>query len=202
MSHAELQLRDPAPLLERTLQEWGGNTQPLWLFAYGSLLWKREFSVVEHRPARVQGWHRAFRMRSRVNRGSPEHPGLVFALMPGGACKGAVFRLPAAQAESILRTLWLREMPTGVYDPRWLRCTTTTGPVRALAFTLARHSPSHTGPLDDTQMLHILRHAQGRYGSTLDYLLQTAQALRAQGIADQEVRRIELLARRHGLAPD
>jgi cation transport protein ChaC len=200
MDGPSLMLRDPAPMLARTLQAWGGH-QALWLFAYGSLLWKRDFEVAEHRSARVQGWHRAFRMRSRVNRGSAQEPGLVFALMPGGACRGAVFRLPAEAAEATLRGLWEREMPTGVYDPRWLVCQTADGPVAALAFTLARHSPAHTGHLDDTQLLHVLRHARGRYGSTLDYLVQTAAALRDQGIRDAEVQRLVALAGRHGLVP-
>ena len=50
-------------------------------------------------------------------------------------------------------------MPTGVYDPRWLPCRTPQGTVRALAFTLDRASPAHTGALSDEQLLDILRHA-------------------------------------------
>ena len=198
MSDPALVLRDPTPLLERTLAEWGGQA-PLWLFAYGSLLWKREFEAAERRPALVHGWHRAFRMRSRVNRGTASQPGLVFALMPGGACRGAVYRLPQAESAASLRALWDREMPTGVYEPRWLPCRTPQGPVRALAFTLDRSSPAHTGRLDDTRLLQILSQARGRFGSTLDYLIQTEAGLRAHGIRDREIQRLVCLARRHGL---
>jgi cation transport protein ChaC len=198
MSHALPDARDPAPLLAQTLAQWGGRA-PLWLFAYGSLIWKREFETAELRPARVAGWHRSFRMRSRVNRGTPEQPGLVLALMHGGSCRGLALRLPPGEAEATLRTLWLREMPTGTYTPRWLACQTPGGPLRALAFTLERHSPAHVGPLDDAALLHILRHAQGRYGSTLDYLVQTEAALRAQGIVDHQLARQVRLARHHGL---
>ena len=112
MEHELLTLRDPGPMLERTLHEWGGQA-PLWIFGYGSLLWRREFEVDAEYPAQVHGWHRAFRMRSRVNRGTPTQPGLVFALMAGGSCHGAVFRVPPERAEAELRQLWLREMPTG-----------------------------------------------------------------------------------------
>ena len=56
-----------------------------------------------------------------------------------------------------LRRLWGREMPTGVYDPKWLACRTPHGIVRALAFTLSRRSPSHTGALPDGELLEILR---------------------------------------------
>lgn len=192
-------IRDPQPLLERCRAEWAGRGD-LWVFGYASLIWRPEFESEEHRPAVVRGWHRAFQMRSRVNRGSPEQPGLVFALVSGGMCRGRVFRIPHRRADEELLRLWQREMPTGVYDPRWLRCDTPGGPVQALAFTLSRRSPNFTGKLDDMQMLHILRHARGRYGTTLEYLLQTAHALRACQVRDREIERLVALARRQGLA--
>jgi cation transport protein ChaC len=191
--HRAIMWRDPAPLLDRTLHEWGG-AQPLWIFGYGSLLWRREFEADDELPAQVHGWHRALRMRSRVNRGTPEQPGLVFALMAGGSCRGAVFRVPPARAELELRQLWQREMPTGVYDPRWLPCRTPRGTITALAFTLHRNSPSHTGRLGDEQMRQILSHAQGRYGTTLAYLRETALELQRRGIRDREVERLVRLA--------
>ncbi|MBQ0961349.1 gamma-glutamylcyclotransferase [Ideonella sp. 4Y11] len=190
--------RDPAPLLARTLHEWGGQG-PLWLFAYGSLIWKPDFDAVEQHPAQVMGWHRCLRMRSRINRGTPEQPGLVLALVRGGSCRGLALRLPDESAEATLRQLWLREMPTGTYTPRWLRCHTPQGPLRALAFTLDRHSPAHVGALADQELLHILRHAQGRYGRTLDYLVQTEEALRRCGITDRHLASQVRLARQHGL---
>ena len=190
--------RDPAQLLEQVRQQWGGQ-QDLWVFGYASLIWRPEFDAAEHRPAWVHGWHRAFRMRSRVNRGTPEQPGLVYALVSGGLCRGMVYRLPLQRAHDELPRLWLREMPNAVYDPRWLRCRTAQGDVTALAFTLSRRSPNFTGRLDDQTLLHILRHAQGRYGSTLDYLVQTARALHQEGVRDREIERQVALARRHGL---
>ena len=191
--------RDPAPWLARIRAEWQAMGGPLWLFAYGSLIWKREFEVDDSRRARVCGWHRSFRMRSRINRGTPECPGLVLALRPGGSCHGLVLQARDAAAPGWLEALWAREMPTGTYTPRWLACRTEAGPVRALAFTLDRDSPAHVGPLDDEALLDILRHAQGRYGRTLDYLVQTDAALRAHGIPDHGLARQVQLARRHGL---
>jgi glutathione-specific gamma-glutamylcyclotransferase len=187
-------LRDPNAMLEATLCRWGG-VGDLWLFGYASLIWRPDFAAVEQRHAAVNGWHRALRMRSRINRGTPERPGLVFALVSGGSCRGVAYRIERARAEQELVRLWAREMPTGVYDPRWLACRTPHGPVSALAFTLSRASPSHTGPIDDEEMLQILRDASGRYGSTLDYLLETAASLRRCGIRDREIERLERLAR-------
>ena len=186
-------LRDPRALLDETLRQWRGEDD-LWVFGYASLIWRPEFDADEQRGAAVHGWHRALRMRSRINRGTPERPGLVFALVSGGSCRGVVYRVARERAEAELERLWVREMPTGVYDPRWLPCRTSAGTVRALAFTLDRASPAHTGEIADADMLEILRHASGRYGSTLEYLLETAAGLRRCGIRDREIERLERLA--------
>ena len=188
-----LVLRDPRTMLDETLRSWGGDGD-LWVFGYASLIWRPEFDADEQRGAAVHGWHRALRMRSRINRGTPQRPGLVFALVSGGSCRGMVYRVARGRAEQELERLWAREMPTGVYDPRWLPCRTPHGTVRALAFTLDRTSPAHTGEIAEAEMLDILRHARGRYGSTLDYLLETAASLRQRGIRDREIERLEKLA--------
>jgi cation transport protein ChaC len=196
--HALKPLRDPAPMLEQLRAQWGGR-HDLWVFGYASLIWRPEFEAVERRDAVVHGWHRALRMRSRVNRGTPELPGLVFALLPGGCCRGVVFRLHRDRAHHELDRLWAREMPTGVYDPRWLPCRTPQGVVQGLAFTLSRRSEACLPRLPDEQMVQVLRHARGRYGTTLEYLAETADALAAQGVRDREIERLMRLARREGL---
>lgn len=188
--------RDPAPLLERTVLEWGGHAD-LWLFGYASLIWRPDFDFAERQPAQVRGWHRALKMWSRVNRGSVEVPGLVFGLLSGGSCRGVVYRIPAASARRMLERLWLREMPTGVYDPRWLRCATPSGPVQALAFTLSRSSPNFTGTLSDARYREIFATAVGRYGSSLDYARQTLEELQRHGIHDAALTRLVRL----GLEP-
>ncbi len=197
--YSALSERDPAHQLQQLRAQWQAQPER-WVFAYASLLWKREFEAAEQRTALLHGWHRALRMRSRVNRGSPEQPGLVFALLQGGACRGAVYRLHAARADAELDLLWAREMPTGVYDARLLPCRTPGGAVQALAFTLSRRSPSCLAPLSNDEMLRIFRHAHGRYGSTVDYLAETARELAARGIRDREVQRLLALAQSHGLA--
>lgn len=199
--YSALTMRDPTPMLRRTLAEWGGAGD-LWLFGYGSLIWRPEFVHVEQRPALAQGWHRALRLESRVNRGSPELPGLVLALLPGGSARGVAFRIERERVARELEQLWGREMPTGVYDPKWVRCHTREGSLRALAFTLSRRSPRCAGAMPDAQMLHILQHAHGRFGSTLDYVTQTVLALRERGIVDRRLEQVAALARREGLWAD
>ena len=193
-----LSVRDTSSMLRDAIDTWGGETD-LWVFGYASLIWRPEFDAAEQRPAAVHGWHRALEMRSRINRGTPECPGLVFALVSGGSCRGVAYRVERRHAQAQLERLWLREMPTGVYDPKWLPCRTPQGRINALAFTLSRNSPAHTGTLPDLQMLDILRCANGRFGSTLDYLLETATSLRGCGIRDRDVERLVALARQHAL---
>lgn len=192
-------LRDPLPLLRDLQSQWEMQRDDLWVFGYASLIWRPEFDAAERQAALVHGWHRAFRMKSRVNRGTPDNPGLVFALLAGGSCRGVIYRIPRARAAAELERLWLREMPTGVYDPRWLHCRTAQGCIRGLGFTLSRASPNHTGPIRDSDMLRILGRARGRYGTTLEYLLETAAALRQHQVRDREIERLVMLARRHGL---
>ena len=182
-------VRDPAPMLEATRHAWGGKSD-LWVFGYASLIWRPDFDVAEQRAARVHGWHRALKMWSRVNRGTPEQPGLVFALLSGGSCAGMVLRVRKHDADEVLQKLWLREMVTGVYDPRWLTCQTAKGPVKALAFTLSRQSANFTGDLPPAQYRHIFGNATGRYGTTLDYALQTLDSLQQCGIQDAALQRL------------
>jgi cation transport protein ChaC len=183
------------PVVQTTMAGWD-QREDCWVFAYASLLWRPEFEAAEVRRARLWGWHRALEMRSRVNRGTPQQPGLVFALVGGGSCVGHVLRLPRERAHLELQRLWQREMPNGgIYQPRWLRCDTDQGEVRALGFTLARDHPNYTGTLSDEQVCAILRHARGRFGTTLDYLLQTAEHLEQLGIRDRKLQRLARLGR-------
>lgn len=182
-------------MLEQAIAEWGGQ-EDLWIFGYGSLIWRPDFEFAESRPARVHGWHRALKMWSRINRGTPERPGLVFGLLTGGCCRGVVFRVPPENGARTLTTLWSREMATAVYDPRWLVAHTPQGPVRALAFTLSRKSPSHTGELTEEEYRAIFEAACGIYGTTLDYAHRTLEELQRHDIRDRNLERLLRLIQR------
>lgn len=179
--------RNGAQMMDDTLDQWRslGPRTDLWVFGYASLVWRPEFEAAEQRIAKVHGYHRCLHMASRVNRGTPERPGLVFALMRGGSCTGMALRLPHDQVEAAMPALWAREMPNPVYDPKWLTCQTDQGAVHALAFTLSRRSPSHTGTLSEERYRDIFSRSCGRYGTTLDYARQTFHGLLHHGIHDR-----------------
>ena len=67
---------------------------PLWVFAYGSLIWRPDFEVAEFRRATASGWHRSFCLELTRWRGTPALPGLMLALQSGGRCNGVGLRLP------------------------------------------------------------------------------------------------------------
>jgi cation transport protein ChaC len=187
-------VQDDPQSIGRILREWGGAGD-LWVFGYASLIWRPDIEVVERRLARVHGYHRALKMWSRINRGTPARPGLVFALLPGGSCQGVVMRVPARHVPQALESLWAREMPSRVYLPRWLNCHTDQGLVRGLSFILPPGHPSHTGALSDAQYRAIFAdRVGGRYGHTLEYAQSTLRCLREWGISDAALERLVRLA--------
>lgn len=177
--------------LDASLARWNGRDD-LWVYGYGSLIWRPEFNFSENRPALLHGYHRSLCLWSRVNRGTPERPGLVFGLDAGGSCRGMVYRIPAAEVAHTLTALWKREMPSGAYIPKWLSCSTKPGEVQALAFVMDRSKDAYVSGLTHEQLVAIVRDAHGTYGSCTEYVLETAQALQEAGIHD---RKLDVLVR-------
>jgi cation transport protein ChaC len=176
------------------------HRQPdVWLFGYGSLIWNPVLSYAERRPATVHGYHRSFCLWSRINRGTPDCPGLVLALSRGGRCTGVAYRLPPREAELDLRLLWRREMLLGSYEPRWVQASGPDGRFRALAFVINVHSSGYAGKLDDEAVIDRLAAGCGKLGTGLDYLRQTIAGLEKSGIRDPYLLRLEAVARGRGL---
>lgn len=174
---------------------------PVWVFGYGSLIWSPMMHFAEKRVARLRGFHRGFYLWSRINRGTPQRPGLVLGLDRGGSCGGMAYRLHENRFEEELALLWRREMPLGTYTPRWVRLETGGGPVRAIAFVVDRNKPGYAGRLSDRRIVATALQACGHFGSCADYLMHTARSLEKHGIADRRLSRLaEMLARHNSTA--
>jgi len=163
----------------------------IWLFGYGSLIWNPAFHFTERRKGRIHGWHRRFCLWTPLGRGSPDQPGLVLGLEPGGACTGMAFRLASDQIACELDILWRREMLSGAYRPRWVRVTTTEGTVDAITFTIDPANPRYAGRLEEDEIVRVVATAVGRLGPCTDYLFKTAEALAGLGLEDRTLQRLK-----------
>lgn len=167
----------------------------VWLFGYGSLLWKPAFEYVESRMATVRGWHRSFCIRVARFRGTRDLPGLMMALDRGGQCRGKLFRIPADQAEESLNKLFRRELVVKQpgTPPRWLMARTSEGALPAIGFVVDRQSRFYSGGLPLEEVADIVSLAAGHWGSCAEYLHNTVSHLEALGIHDRNLWRLQAL---------
>jgi cation transport protein ChaC len=178
---------DPMPPWVEALRD---SRAPVWIFAYGSLMWNPEIACAEARPALLHGYHRSFCLYSYDYRGSRERPGLVLGLDRGGACWGMALRLDGQALAASLARIWVREMSGGgVYRMR--RVTVRGGTaLPAHTFVVRRDHRDYAGslPLDDRAQLILT--ASGRRGSCRDYFATTLGHLERLGLVDRPLRRL------------
>jgi cation transport protein ChaC len=168
----------------------------LWVFGYGSLMWRTGFEFIERQQARLIGGHRSLCVYSHVHRGTPEKPGLVLGLDRGGSCRGVAFRVSADKARETLSYLQERELVTKVYKEAERPVELLEGNterVRALCFLVDRSHPQYAGKLSLEAQLHHVRHGHGRSGANPEYVLETVSHMRELGIRDPS---LEWLAER------
>lgn len=184
---------DYAAMVENMLADPQAGSAPLWIFAYGSLIWKPEIDYVEGRVATAAGWHRSFCLKLTRWRGTKDQPGLMMGLDRGGACQGIAFRLPDGDSREQLGKLFRREMTAkpSTYSPRWLKVRTARGPIRALGFVINRNGRAYSGPLTDTEVALTLASACGHWGSGADYLYNAVHNLAQHSIHDRHLWRLQ-----------
>ena len=174
----------------------------LWVFGYGSLMWRPGFPYEEAVHAMLYGAHRALCVYSHVHRGTPQHPGLVLGLDNGGSCQGIAFRVAAEHTRATLTYLRQREQVTNVYRPvlRWVSLKQPE-PVmtRALCYMVDRRHRQYAGALPLAVQAALVRRSRGRSGKNTDYVVNTVRHLRECGIVDQRLERLMPLLGRRGL---
>ena len=156
------------------------STTDLWVFGYGSLMWRPGFAFVEQVPARLIGEHRALCVYSFDHRGTPEKPGLVLGLDRGGACRGVAFRVAAKHRDDTIDYLRGREQTTNVYREVmrsvWLE-NEARQRVSALAFVVDRGHVQYAGRLSLAEQLRLVQQGHGRSGNNRDYVLSTVKSI-------------------------
>lgn len=165
---------------------------PVWVFAYGSLLWNPLLEIEDRAAAVLPGWHRSFCLRLEGGRACHERPGRMLALEPGGQTEGVALRLPEDRLDHELALLWTREMVTGAYQPRWLPAQHLAGgdALQVLAFVA---DPGGAGYEPDASVATVapcIARACGPIGSNIDYVHQLAAALRHDGLRDAYIEQL------------
>jgi cation transport protein ChaC len=170
--------------------------RPHWVFAYGSLMWDPGFTPDATSPALLHGWHRSFCIRSHHYRGTPQSPGLILGLAPGGACRGLAHRIPQASYDAVRDYLYRREIENdGVYFE-------VVRPIRlpgnrseaSLVYVADRHHPQYAGELPLQQAARLVRQGRGVRGANLEYVANTIAHLDALGLAESRLHQLLALA--------
>ena len=159
----------------------------LWVFGYGSLMWRPGFPFEAQAPGLLNGAHRALCVYSILHRGTREQPGLVLGLDRGGACRGVAFRVAQGAEEETVAYLREREQVTDVYLAAHLTVRLLNGTgrvVKALTYLADPNHAQYAGRLPLEEQLRIVRDCKGEAGTNIDYVLNTARHLEEEGVHD------------------
>ena len=185
------------------LSEQDLSTGDLWVFGYGSLMWRPGFEFLDQIPARLVGEHRALCVYSFVHRGTPEKPGLVLGLDRGGACRGVAFRVAERKRDETIAYLRAREQVTSVYREVmrsvWLE-NAARERVSALAYVVDRGHGQYAGRLSLAEQLRFVRQGHGQSGANRDYVIATVKAIESEGFRDAQLHQLALMLHDDGHA--
>jgi cation transport protein ChaC len=165
----------------------------LWVFGYGSLMWRPGFPFETQAPGLLRGAHRALCVYSVFYRGTPEQPGLVLGLDRGGACRGVAFRVQDGAEEETIAYLREREQITAVYVEAYRNVRLFDGSgrtVRALTYLANPTHAQYAGRLSLDEQLRIVRACEGEAGANVEYVLNTVRHLEEEGVHDAVLARL------------
>ncbi len=174
------------------------DSRDLWIFGYGSLVWRPAFAHTERWPGFVRGYRRRFWQGSTDHRGLPEAPGRVVTLMPAGQderCWGTVYRVETGHEERVLVQLDHREQ--GGYERHEVEVVLGVGrSVRALVYMATPSNPNWLGEAPLEQIAEQVLRSHGPSGSNVEYVLRLAEALVEMGAHDEHVMALAKLVSR------
>ena len=172
------------------------QSDPLWVFAYGSLMWRPGFEHAERVRGRLDGFRRAFCMSSIHYRGSEDDPGLVLALDPDpeASCEGIVYRVQ--DRDGVLAYLRERELISYAYNEDWPEAVLADGRrVTCVAYVMNTDHAQYCGHLPLDEQAAIITRASGTMGPNRDYLFSTVAHLNDMGCPDPDLVALEARVR-------
>lgn len=167
----------------------------MWVFAYGSLMWRPAFPYARQHPARLPGYRRAFCRLSFRHRGTPESPGMVLGLSPGAGCHGVAYGVGPRHRAAVLAYLDEREGPgyRRVCLPIELKNGAGMETGKAWAYLPEPSHPTHAPNLPEERMVELVATGVGKSGTARDYLRELMTQLDRLGVEEPGLR--EMLAK-------
>ncbi len=169
--------------INRTRQDLRGHDS-VWLFGYGSLIYKAGFPYLERRPARIRGWVRRFWQGSHDHRGTPQHPGRVATLVPcdDAVCVGMAYRVAPETFDQLdvrEKNGYLRFVTRLAFDDG--------SEVDGLVYIATEDNAAWLGPASASDIAAHIAASRGPSGPNDEYLLKLAHALRELDADDPHV---------------
>jgi cation transport regulator ChaC len=167
----------------------------LWIFGYGSLVWRPDFPFRERRPAYIEGWMRRFWQGSTDHRGVPGAPGRVVTLLPaaGTVCWGMAYNIGGEESDATLAHLDYREKGGYQVERTVLNFDADEAVLDGLIYVATPENPNYLGPADPVDIARQVRAAHGPSGPNDEYVVRLADALRQIGVDDPHVFELEAL---------
>lgn len=171
----------------------------MWIFGYGSLIWKPGFPFLDKKNGYIRGFSRRFYQGSPDHRGVPEAPGRVVTLIPepDAWCFGVAYRIPLEDKEEILSRLDHREQ--GGYERLYVDVYEAPSPAApllvagALVYLASEKNPHYLGPAPLPVIARQIANSRGPSGANEEYLFSLAAHLRRLGVEDPHVFALEEL---------
>eukprot|EP00257_Ricinus_communis_P024745 XP_025012159.1 gamma-glutamylcyclotransferase 2-3 isoform X3 [Ricinus communis] len=149
----------------------------MWVFGYGSLIWKAGFNYDDRLVGFIKGYRRVFYQGSTDHRGTPEYPGRTVTLLPadGEVCWGVAYKISDKEDEE-----------TALTDP----AATTPAVSRVMVYIGSedkKHNKNYLGPAPLEDIAKQIIRAEGPSGPNRDYLFHLETALLQIGCKDKHV---------------
>ncbi|XP_060031071.1 glutathione-specific gamma-glutamylcyclotransferase 1 isoform X2 [Erinaceus europaeus] len=156
-----------------------GHRQALWIFGYGSLVWRPDFAFSDSRVGFVRGYSRRFWQGDTFHRGSDEQ----------GCTWGVAYQVRGAQVSEALKYLDVREAVLGGYDTKEVTFHPQDAPdqpLKALAYVATPQNPGYLGPAPEEAIATQILACRGFSGHNLEYLLRLADFMQLCGPQAQD----------------
>lgn len=171
--------------------------EDVWVFGYGSLIWRADFPYAERKPAWITGWRRRFWQGSTDHRGIPGAPGRVVTLVaaPGERCHGMAYRLASDSLSATLDHLDYREK--GGYERLELSIWFSGGgSAPGITYHATADNHNYLGEADTEQIARQVITSSGPSGHNVEYVLELEQSLASMNALDDHVSDIASLVRK------